>query len=170
MELFPVNIAIGKAFCNREQERKLLKELIKHGRHAVLIAPRRYGKTSLINQVLLELKFPYCLMELTMATSAHDVEHIIINHVSSLLNTLLPRTTKAKQNLLKLFAWLNPEVVMITAGGQKLIFHPERTKLSAAENVAELLKKLDNAAILAKKRVIVVMDEFQQLSEIQKAP
>lgn len=166
MELFPVNIATGKAFCNRDQERKLLKKLTTHGRHTVLIAPRRYGKTSLINQVLLELKFPYCLMELTITTSVEEVEQMMIKHISHLLSTLLPRTTKAKQNLLKLFTWLNPELVL-TAGGQKLILHPERAKLSATENISELLKKLDSAAILAKKRVVVVMDEFQQLSNIQ---
>jgi AAA+ ATPase superfamily predicted ATPase len=166
MELFPINIATGMAFCNRIAERSLLKVYIKSGRPVVIIAPRRYGKTSLVNQVLLELKLPCCIMELTMATSLEEVEQIILQHVSKLLYTLLPRTTKAKQNILKLFRWLNPELVL-TAGGQKLIFHPERSKLSKTENVAEILQKLDQAAVLVNKKVVVVMDEFQQLSDIQ---
>lgn len=166
MELFPTTIAVGKAFCNRVQERKQLKHYAEHGRHAVLIAPRRYGKTSLINQTLLELKLPYCIMELTLATSAKDVEHIVVKHVGDLLYKLLPKTIKAQQKILKLFKWLNPELIL-TVGGQKLILHPTHSHLDAVDNLTELLKKLDQAAAVAKKRVVVVMDEFQQLNDIQ---
>lgn len=165
-ELFPLNIAIGKAFCNRVQERGLLKQYIKHGRHTVLLAPRRYGKTSLINQVLLELDLPYCLMELILAVSVADVERIIILHISHLLYEILPKTLQAKQKILELFKWLNPELIL-TAGGQKLVFHPENSKTSTVENIAELLKKLDDAAVMANKKVVVVMDEFQQLNELK---
>ncbi|HEV2614373.1 MAG TPA: hypothetical protein VGV92_06660 [Gammaproteobacteria bacterium] len=169
MEIFPVSIATGKAFCNRVVERKQLKESIKQGRHTVVMATRRYGKTSLINQVLLELGLPYAIMELTMAVSIEDMERIIIKYIGDLLDSILPKTTKAKQRILKLFKWLNPEIVL-TVSGQKLTFHPERSKLTAVENISEMLKKLDDAAVLAKKRVVVVMDEFQQVSEIQNHP
>jgi hypothetical protein len=94
-----------------------------------------------------------------------DVEQIIMRHVSSLLYAILPKAMQAKQNILKLFKWLNPELVL-TAGGQKLIFHPEKNKSTSVETIAEILKKLDDAAISVQKRVVVVMDEFQQLSEI----
>ena len=97
MELFPVNIATGKAFCNRLEERHRLKEYIKNGRPVVIIAARRCGKTSLINQVLLELHLPNTIMELTMAVSNDDMENIIIKHISDLLNSILPKTIKAKQ-------------------------------------------------------------------------
>ena len=165
MDFFPINIALGKAFCNRVKERGLLKKYIEHGRHAVLIAPRRYGKTSLVNQVLAELDLPYCIMELTMATSIGDVEQIIIKEVGELLYKILPKTSKAKQNLLKLFNWLNPELVL-TAFGQKLVLHPERVNIATLENVAEILKKLDDAAGLLERKIVVVMDEFQQLVDI----
>src|SRR5262245_57255095 len=116
-DLFPVTIATGKAFCNRSEERKLLYQSIMHGRHTVLIAPRRYGKTSLINQVLLESKLPYCIIELTLATSIEDVANFIISNVSQLLYSILPRSAKVKQTILALFKRLNPELVL-TAGGQ----------------------------------------------------
>jgi AAA+ ATPase superfamily predicted ATPase len=151
MELFPVNIAMGKAFCNRVKERTLLKQYIKHGRHVVFLAPRRYGKTSLINQTLHELKLPYCMIELTLATSAQDVEQLIIKYVGNLLQNILPRATQAKQNILKLFKWLNPELVL-TVGGQKLVFHPQKTTLNTADNIAEILKKMDDAAATLQKK------------------
>lgn len=166
MELFPATIAIGNAFCNRVKERNLLKQYIQHGRHTVLIAPRRYGKSSLINQVLSELKLPFCLVELTMAASAENIEQILLKEINQLLYSILPKTTKAKQKILTLFKWLNPQLVL-TAGGQKLIFHPEYSKSKPIENISEVLIKLDKAAAILKKRVVVVMDEFQQLSEIK---
>ena len=153
MDYFPINIAQGKAFCNREKERKLLAQYILHGRHTVLIAPRRYGKTSLINQVLSELELPYIIAELTLAASSKDVEDIINKTVRALLYSILPASSKAKQKILSLFKWLNPELVL-TAKGQKIIFHPDWSQLGATHSISELLKKLDEAAQIAEKRRI----------------
>ena len=165
IDLFPITIATGKAFCNRTAEREELKKYIQNGRHTVIIASRRYGKTSLINQVLQEAKFPYTIMELTMATSLDDLERIIIKNVGTLLDILLPKTIKAKQHILNLFKWLNPEIVL-TAGGQKITFRPDVQKTKSVETISDILKKLDEVASIVKKRVVVVMDEFQQITEI----
>jgi uncharacterized protein len=104
-------------------------------------------------------------MELTMATSLDDLERIIIKHIASLLDKLMPKTTKAKQKILNLFKWLNPEIVL-TAGGQTITFRPDSVKSKTVETISDILKKLDEVAALAGKRVVVVMDEFQQVSEI----
>lgn len=168
MDCFPINIAQGKAFCNRTEERYLLEKLIMNGRHTVIVAPRRYGKSSLINQVLLDLKLPHAMMELTMATTFEDIEKIVVKHVSDLLYVLLPKSSKAKQKMLGLFKWLNPELVL-SAKGQKVIFHPDWSQLEGVNSIVEILRSLDQAAVLSKKRVVVVMDEFQQLCEIEGA-
>ncbi|EKD77887.1 MAG: ribosome assembly protein 4 (RSA4) [uncultured bacterium] len=164
MDYFPITIAHDKAFCNRVQERCYLKELITARRHTVVIAPRRYGKTSLIAQCLSELKMPHVTMELTLVTTAHDVEKLIANHVSAFLYTVLPKTTKAKTKILKLFQWLNPQLTL-TAHGQSLQFKPDWQN-HPTKNIAEILKKLNEAAKLANKKMVIVMDEFQQLSLI----
>jgi len=166
MDIFPVIIATGKAFCDRVHERKQLKEYIKYGRHTVVIAARRYGKTSLINQTLLELQLPYTIMELTLAVSLADIEKLIIKHIGYLLNSILPKTTKAKQNVLKLFKSLNPELAL-TVGGEQLTFRLMQNKSSSTENISEILKRLDDTAVLINQRVVIVMDEFQQISNIQ---
>lgn len=46
----------GKNFIGREKEIALLMEYMKMGQSVVLIAPRRFGKTSLILEVLQRLK------------------------------------------------------------------------------------------------------------------
>ena len=49
---FPQGIASDSSFYNRDQERSDLKNSIQMHEHVVLVAPRRYGKTSLVMQVL----------------------------------------------------------------------------------------------------------------------
>ena len=45
----------GKDFIGRDEELKLMMQLLVQGQSIVLIAPRRYGKTSLVNEVLRRL-------------------------------------------------------------------------------------------------------------------
>ena len=42
----------GDNFCNRVQEINELVNDIENGTNVIIFSPRRYGKTSLINQVL----------------------------------------------------------------------------------------------------------------------
>lgn len=166
MRKFPTNIATGDAFCNRVEKRKLLSQYIKKGMHTVIVAPRRYGKTSLVNQVLIESKLPCCILELTMATSVKDVEHMISRKVGELLQSILPKTKKAKSAILDLFKTFNPELIL-SAAGQKLVLHLKDEHSDSVTNISELLLKLDESATQLKKRVVVVFDEFQELSEIK---
>ena len=43
-------------FADREREAKLLRGLMLNGQNAILIAPRRYGKTSLLNRVVEQVR------------------------------------------------------------------------------------------------------------------
>lgn len=55
-ELNVGNPVLGKDFIGREEEIKYITELLQLGQSIVLIAPRRYGKTSLVMEVLSKLK------------------------------------------------------------------------------------------------------------------
>ena len=46
----------GENFCNRTQEIKELVADIKNCQNVIIFSPRRYGKTSLIKQVLQKVK------------------------------------------------------------------------------------------------------------------
>lgn len=162
---FPITVAQGLAFCNRVEERHRLKNFIQSNRHTVIIAPRRYGKTSLIAQSLAEMKIPHTMMEFTLATNAQDVEQLIAHHVSELLFSILPKTQQLKEKILHLFSWLNPRLT-ITALGQRLEFKPDWQSHSAPQTISDILLNLNNAAKMTNKKMVIVMDEFQQLSLI----
>ncbi len=55
---FPSKLALGTQFCNRTEERAALHESINQGRHTVLVAPRRYGKSSLVFKLADESTVP----------------------------------------------------------------------------------------------------------------
>jgi uncharacterized protein len=164
--LFPQGLAVGEAFCNRYKERTQLKENIENNRHTVLVAPRRYGKTSLVTQVISELKVTYCTMDFLLTATPKAVENKMVQRVGDVLLKILPRAKQAKLKILQLFKALKPELTL-TAAGQKIKFYIDPENSFVETNICDLLMNLDKAAIAAKKRVVVFMDEFQQIGELK---
>jgi len=164
--LFPQGLAVGSAFCNRAKERDQLKTNIQNNRHTVLVAPRRYGKTSLVNQVITEEGLLCCEMDFLLTATPKAVEEKIFNRVGDVLLKLLPRTQKAKQKILQLFKALKPELTL-TAAGQQIKFYIDVDATAVESNICDILMSLDKAANVAKKRVLVFMDEFQQIGELK---
>lgn len=165
-DYFPTGIVTGKSFCDREEERSLLKKRYQQNAHVVLMSPRRYGKTSLIAQFTLEQKAPFAAIDLLPATSTSYVENAIVDGVTSLLNAIMPRIKKTKQAILSLFATMNP-VIELSAFGQSIKLTP--TEKTPQENIMKILLSLDKAAIALNKRLIFVMDEFQQIGHLPES-
>lgn len=165
--LFPIGIATGEAFCNRENERKILKDNINANRHTVLLAPRRYGKTSLVSEVIDQLSYPSCCMDFLLAADARSVEAAILEKVGELLQSILPKTKKAKDKILNIFRQLRPEITL-SSMGQKVVLHsPSENASNREATICDVLLNLDKTAQAANKRVIVFMDEFQQIGQLR---
>lgn len=58
---------------------------------------------------------------------------------------------------------MNPEI-SVGAFGQRLSFHLSNNPL---QDITELLLKLDETAHHFKKRVVIFIDEFQQISQLK---
>ncbi|MDH5378973.1 MAG: hypothetical protein OEX00_11675, partial [Gammaproteobacteria bacterium] len=114
-EYFPLWQATGDAFCNRVAERYELKQHLIAGRHTWLMAPRRYGKSSLIAQVQLELsteqetQIKSYLIDLLPAYDRNSVQEIILNGVGRLMGMLESSPKHAIQLALKFLSKLKPE-------------------------------------------------------------
>lgn len=160
---FPEGVALGKAFINRGKERKYLMERINYNQHSVLMAPRRYGKTSLVIKVADEMKIPYCSIDLLAAYSDGYVRDQVVDKVGRLVFELLPNINKAKEKLISIFKKMNPEI-SIGVFGQRLTFNLTSSPL---KDITELLLKLDETAKYFKKRAVIFMDEFQQISQLK---
>src|SRR6202795_4550878 len=84
-QLFPLGKAYGKAFCNRAEETKKLIGNIESGKHTFLIAPRRYGKSSLCEKAFEMSHLPWSKLDFHLAVNVKDVERIIVNGVIDLI-------------------------------------------------------------------------------------
>jgi hypothetical protein len=161
---FPAGLALDTAFCNRQQERAFLKKCLLNNQHLVLISPRRYGKTSLIHQALSEVSLPYCAVDFLPATHLIFVKNALLAAVSALLTQLLPTHKKISQKLLGFFSNLNPRIVL-SAAGQQVELTPHRGQ---QKSILEALLGLEEVAKTLKKRAVVVLDEFQQVSTLNE--
>lgn len=165
--LFPLGIAIGAAHCNRKAERDTLKEHIRSGTHTWLWARRRTGKTSLIEQVLGELSrarpaIPAVKLDLNVVHDANSLEERVRDAVSRLSVAVMPKSRKPNNVLRRAFDEFRPEFSVGAMGLKMALRRPEAT----APGIADVLMGLDAACGAVKRRAVIVMDEFQQLSSL----
>ena len=163
MKLFPSGIATDEAFCNREQEREQLRGYIHNTEHVALLAPRRYGKTSLTNQVVQEIDIEYAWIELFAVTSFESAQNTIASAVGQLIFDLAPDIKKLQMKIKHFFQKMKPEIV-IGGLGQKVVLHPLD---STTETITSLLLELDRFAGSLGKQAVIVLDEFQQIAQVK---
>ena len=90
----------------------------------------------------------------------------MVDGVTQLMNQLIPGAKLSKQKLMQFFAKMNP-VIELSAFGQRLKLNPEEK--THEETIMKLLLSLDEAAGALKKKIIFVVDEFQQIAVLDKA-
>jgi uncharacterized protein len=162
--LFPQGYAMGEAFYDRASERAILKNRIQHNAHSVIVAPRRYGKTSLIHQVLWEMKLPGKRIDLLPATNSAFVHKAIQETFSTLFYQLAPASQKAKRAIIDFIRDLHPKLTL-TLLGQTLEMS-SKTALPE-DSLIDLLQGLNALAKSTQQKAILCFDEFQQIGELK---
>jgi hypothetical protein len=84
--LFPLGKAYGHAFCNRTEETKVLIGNIENGKHTFLVAPRRYGKSSLCERAFEKIHMPWAVIDFHLSLREKDAERAILKGVATLIN------------------------------------------------------------------------------------
>lgn len=147
-------------------ERIYLKKRLNQNAHVVLMSPRRYGKSSLIAQFTQDQNIPFSSVDLLPATSGKYIKNAIVDGVTQLLDIIMPRTKKAKQKMMGYFAKMNP-TIELSAFGQKIKLSPDEK--TPEETIMKLLMNLDKAAKELGKKIIFVIDEFQQIAALEES-
>ena len=88
INMFPLGIAKGAAFCNRIAERSRLSAIINSGHHGLIMSPRRYGKSSLVLYTLNELQIPYIRLDLFVTTDEQKIVIEILDAVKKIIMQL----------------------------------------------------------------------------------
>jgi len=162
---FPLGVAKGEAFCNREAERMQIKKSIQHCRHVMLESPRRYGKTSLVQKVLEENHIPFEKIDLSLATSAKAVNDYLISATERLLIKLQPSYKKAFELSKQLLKHLTPKLIIDDIMGAKIELTVSHEK-NIVQQIHSTLQSLDKVAKAADRKAVIFIDEFQQIATL----
>jgi len=155
-------VVTGENFANRTHEIRELNRDLKDCEKIFLISPRRYGKTSLIINILAKLRkdgvYPIYI-DLYKVTSLHKLLELYSREIAMVVETKLE---KAIRFIKEVLPGLRPKIT-ISADGIPSI------GIDYVSNRQEVLKFLNEVydlpqkLALKKKNFVVAFDEFQEV-------
>ena len=150
------SVVDGKYFTNRKSEISELKSILSSENHLVIISPRRFGKTSLVKIVTNQLSRPTVYLDLQLIVSIEDLAAQLLKRVYRIF------PFQKLKSLIKNFRII-PKITINPINNEvDITFHSNTDSVAILEDVLNLI---DN---LGQKKVIVVIDEFQEINRISK--
>jgi len=150
------SVVDGVYFTDREKELTRITSYIKGENHLILISPRRFGKTSLIRKIVNESGRPCVFLDMQIVLSADDFASQLLKRIYRIY------PVQKLKNYLKSFRLIPVVNVNPVTGETEISFNPGIKELTPLEDVLNLVEKLGTD----KKKIIVVLDEFQEIFRI----
>ena len=155
--------ASGENFTDREAETKRLLTNFRHGVNTILISPRRWGKTSLVQKVCRLAQSDKLRVVYMDAFSCRSERDFCDAFASAVLKQT---STKAEE-------WLESVKLFLSRVSSKISLGPDpMTDFSISlemnpkrEEVDEILQLPEKIARKRGWRIVVCVDEFQQIAE-----
>jgi len=156
-------VVTGSDFADRREEQKeTLQELRNNGR-IFLISPRRYGKTSLIINVLDKLRkegFYTAYIDLYRASSLHQFLELLARAVTTAAETRLERLVKMTKELLP---GIRPKIDFSPDGTPSLTLDYTVGEKDTEKLMQEVFDAAETLALKNKRKFVVAFDEFQEI-------
>jgi len=149
-----------KYFCDRKAETQELKRLVTNGNHVALIAPRRIGKTGLIENLFHQKdiqKDYYTFLIDIYATK--NIEELIVAMGASMLSSLRPKGAKVIQKFVDILSSLRTGISFDAMGNPSWNVEVGDIRLPRT-TLDEIFEYIDTAD----KPCIIAIDEFQTVS------
>jgi AAA+ ATPase superfamily predicted ATPase len=144
-------------FTDRTEEAKEVSRILSSANHLILISPRRYGKTSLIEKVTKEKKRPVIYLDLQLVTDVSDMASQLLKRVFSV------KKLEHVKHMLSGFRIVPTIELNPATDNIEVFFHPNIAEnFTPLEDVLGLIENISTA----RKRPIVVFDEFQEVMSL----
>ena len=157
-------VVSGEDFANRDKELRELASRLKETVRIFLVGPRRYGKTSLIKNVLGVLEKEGMLtayVDLYWATSSREFMEL---YLSNLIRGSRSVARRAARFIRDFLPRLRPRLGFDPSGNPELSLDVSRE--TPAEAVEEVFNLAEQIAKAQGKRFVVVLDEFQEIVKL----
>jgi AAA+ ATPase superfamily predicted ATPase len=165
-DYFPTKLASGGQFCNRVKERETLQKKIDQARHTVLVAPRRYGKSSLVFKVMHDSTLPLAAIDLFLAHDDSAVTKRLLAGIGEAVSAIMPLEQKVLGKLQTIFSRFR---VSLSAGGFIIDTATDNASFDAVDQIFNALDGLAKLAKQQKQKVVLFIDEFQDIREAVSA-
>jgi hypothetical protein len=156
----------GDRFTDRDAELAALLTCMRQRQKAVLLSPRRYGKTSLLKRAIHDLRAEggrAGMVSLIGCSSRRQVAQTLATAVArELIGGVEGRFEQVREQLAGVRASLSLEV---THEGMKVSLAPSRADSDWSEVIGDVLRLLTRLAE-RDRPVSLVIDEFQRVAEI----
>ena len=157
----------GENFTDREKETKRLGANFKHGINTILISPRRWGKTSLVKKTIELVKSEKLKIVYLDIFACRTPEEFLTRFAENVVKQTSSRTEEWFENIKSFLLRFNPKFTMrpdlLTEYSLNLQFSPLQ------EDREEILNLPEKIAIKKNCRVVVCIDEFQQIGEFKNS-
>lgn len=152
-------LAKGDFFTDRKSELLRMKQFLDSENHLVLISPRRYGKSSLVKKCVEEVGRPYIWLDLQYVVS-------VASFTTQLLKAILAQYPMERLRYELRHFRIMPTITLNPITNEcQFGFQPsESADNTMLEDVMALLQKLSTP----EKKLIVILDEFQEVLKISK--
>lgn len=156
------------SFTNRKKEISLLGDNLLSGNHLIIISPRRYGKSSLVQQFVHKHRTNsdviHCQIDLF---SIHSEEDFYESFARELIKSSSNKLEGWIQNAKTFFKHLVPR---ISIGSDPINdFSVSFDMKEVVRHKTEILNLPEEIAKKRKKRVIIYFDEFQNIGTFKKS-
>jgi uncharacterized protein len=162
------DLAIDEAFTDRDAELKTLEADMRNGQNVAIIAPRRYGKSSLVRRASQELVAEGVLIAEVDLMKTPTKAKLAAKLAKAIHSELASVMFKAKEQL-RIFANLRiTPVITLSPHNNSYSFsftatHDEEDIDATLERLLELPAQL---AAEQGRRVVLYFDEFQEITQI----
>jgi uncharacterized protein len=163
------DLALDEAFTDRAAELKALKADMRNGQNVALIAPRRYGKSSLVRRATQEVVARGVLVAEVDLMKAPTKERFASHLARAIHDDLASVTFRAKDAALRFVTALRvtPTVTIDPVDGTySFSFSAAHSDEDIDATIERLLELPAEIAAAQKKRVVVYFDEFQEVTAI----
>lgn len=158
------NIVSGDFFYNREDELLRIKQTLAGGNNITLYAPRRYGKSSLVNKALKELEEEGFTTVYLDIMSVYSRDTFIKNYTRAIADKQSASLEKTVKKIAKFISGIVPSVAFDSSGMPtfSLSWIEGKDKEQTLIDVINLPEKLagDNS------KWIIAFDEFQEITKL----
>jgi len=165
-DFFPLGKAKGKAFCNRVIETEWLKDNLLATKHSLVMAPRRFGKTSLAEHAIEKCGLQYTHLNFNTCTTEADIDSVIRRGISVLIGKTFGPIETLLQSVKRYVKHIKPKMAIGTEYASLEL--TTQTSSSPVENIEEALNLMEKLLHEKNKKAVLLLDEFQTVGLISK--